>query len=132
MYEVLCCMRLYVVVWGSKNNTKWVGLPKFHKRRNFFSVLKKLSAIWSNLTLHHLSLSLSFSLAKYRICMSTYVKKIFLICFSPLFPQAEQKEDDEHFASHLQIYLSRTFTKTRKFLKIEEVEYLIHYAKFKV
>ena len=59
-------------------------------------------------------------------------EKIFLICFSPLSPQAEQKEDYEHFASHLQIYLSRTFTKAKKFLKIEEVEYLIHYAKFKM
>ena len=35
-------------------------------------------------------------------------------------------------ASHLQIYLSRTFTKAKKFLKIEEVEYLIHYVKFKM
>ena len=90
---------------------------------------------------------------------STYLKKKnFLICFSPLSPQAEQKEDDEHFANHLQMYVSRTFTKAKKsvicaeypmsskfhlskwktyfsqfidkFLKIEEVEYLIHYVKF--
>ena len=58
--------------------------------------------------------------------------KIFLICFSPLFPQAGQKEDDEHFASHMQIYLSRIFTKAKKFFKIEEVEYLSHYVKFKM
>ena len=32
----------------------------------------------------------------------------------PLSPQAEQKEDDEHFANHLQIYVSKTFTKTKK------------------
>ena len=87
-------------------------------------------------------------------------EKIFLICFSPLSPHAEQKEDDEHFANNLQIYVSRTFTKDKKsviyaeypmsskfhlskwktffsqfidkFLKIKEVEYLIHYVKFKM
>ena len=40
-------------------------------------------------------------------------EKIFLVCFSPQSPQAEQKEDDEHFANHLQMYESRTFTKTK-------------------
>ena len=92
--------------------------------------------------------------------MSTSLKKIFLICFSPLFPQAEWKEDDEHFAKHLQMYISRTFTKAKKsricaehpmssklhlskwktyfsqfiekFLKIEVAEYLILYVKFKM
>ena len=28
--------------------------------------------------------------------------------------QAELKEDDEHFANHLQMYVSKTFTKTKK------------------
>ena len=88
------------------------------------------------------------------------IKKNFLISFSPLFPQAEQKEDDEHFANHQQMYVSRTFTKAKKsvlcaeypisskfhfskwktyfsqfiddFLKIGEVEYLIHHAKFNI
>ena len=92
--------------------------------------------------------------------MNTSLKKIFLICFSPLSPQAEWKEDDEHFANHLQMYVIRTFTKAKKsgicaeypmsskfylskwktyfsqfiekFLKIEEVEYLILYVKFKM
>ena len=87
-------------------------------------------------------------------------EKIFLICFCPLSPQTEQKEDDENFANHLQIYVSRTFTKAKKsticaeypvnskfhvpkcktyfpqfinkFLKIEEVEYIIYYVKFKM
>ena len=36
------------------------------------------------------------------------------------------------FTSHLQIHLSRTFTKTKKFVKTEEVEYLIHYVQFKM
>ena len=84
----------------------------------------------------------------------------FLIWFSPLSPQAEQKQDDEQFVNDLQIYVSRTFTKAKryvlsaeypisskfhlskckiyffqfidKFLKIEEVEHLIHYDKFKM
>ena len=83
-----------------------------------------------------------------------------LFCFSPLSPQAEYKKDDEHFANHLQMYVSRTFTKAKKsvicaeypmsskfhlskwktyfsefierFLKIEEAEYLILYVKFKM
>ena len=87
--------------------------------------------------------------------MGTYLKR-----FGLLSPQAKQKDDDEHFANHLQIYVSRTFTKTErsvicaeypvsskfhlskwktyfsqfidKFLKIEKVEYLIHYVKFKM
>ena len=87
-------------------------------------------------------------------------EKIVLICFSPLSPQAEQKEDDEYFTNHLQMYVSRTFTKAKKsvicaeypmsskfhlskwktyfsqfidkYLKIQEVEYLIHYVKFKM
>ena len=87
-------------------------------------------------------------------------EKIFLVCFSPLSPQAEQKEDDEHFANHLQMYVSRTFTKAKKsvicseypmsskfhlskwktylsqfidkYLNIEEVGYLIHYVEFEM
>ena len=88
------------------------------------------------------------------------MKKIILVCFSPQSPQVEWKEDDEHFANHLQMYASRTFIRAKnsvicieypmsskfhlskwkryfsqfidKFLKIEEVEYLIHYVKFKM
>ena len=87
-------------------------------------------------------------------------QKILSDLFQPPIPQAEKKEDDEHFANHLQIYVSRTFTKAKKsalcteypmspkfhlskwktlfsqfidnFLKLEEVEYLIHYVKFKM
>ena len=44
----------------------------------------------------------------------TYLKKNFLVCFSPLSPQAEQKEDDDHIANHLQMYVSKTFTKAKK------------------
>ena len=94
-----------------------VGLFKFHKRRNLVSL--KLSAIWSNLSLHHSCLLLP----KKTFCIQFdqvenihghLFEKIFLVCFSPLSPQAEQKEDDEHFANHLQMYVSRTFTKAKK------------------
>ena len=40
--------------------------------------------------------------------------KIFLICFTPLSLHAESKEDDEYFANHLQMYVSRTFTIAKK------------------
>ena len=125
----------------------------------------KLSAIWGNLTLHRSCLLLpkktSFlQFGQVENMHGHLFEKIFLVCFSPLSPQAEQKEDDEHFANHLQMYVSRTFTKAKKsvicaeypmsskfhlskwktyfsqfidkFLKIEEVEYLIHYVKFKM
>ena len=46
--------------------------------------------------------------------MALIWKKNFLICFSPLSPQKEQKQDDEHFANHLQMYVSKTFTKAKK------------------
>ena len=86
-------------------------------------------------------------------------EKKFLVCFSPLFPQAEYREDAERFAKYFQVHVSRTFTKAKnfgtcaeypkttkiylsnwkiyfyqfidKYLKIEEMEYLIHYVKLK-
>ena len=72
--------------------------------------------------------------------MGTYLKKNFLICFFPLAPQAEQKEDDKHFADHLQIY-NRIFTKAKKirimrripielkikFIQTENIFFLIHW-----
>ena len=129
----LQCTQLY----GVLKNKGGVGFLTFHKRTNLFSLLKKLSAIWSNLTLHHPSLPLpkasSFlSFVQVENVHEHLIEKIFLVCFSLLSPQVEQNKDDEHFANHLQIYLSRTFTKAKKFLKIEEVEYLIHYVKFKM
>ena len=95
-----------------------------------------------------------------RLWYGHLLEKIFLVCFSPLSPQAEQKEDDEHFVNHLHMYVSKNFTKAKKsaicseytmsskfhlskwktyfskfidkYLTIEEVEYLIHYVKFKM
>ena len=94
-----------------------VGLFKFHKRRNLVSL--KLSAIWGYLTLHHspapsrkdLFPSVWLSIVNIH---GHLFEKIFLVCFSPLSSQVEQKEDDEHFANHLQMYVRRTFTKAQK------------------
>ena len=125
----------------------------------------KLSAIWGNLTLHRSCLLLpkktSFlQFGQVENIRGYLFEKISLFFFGPLFPQAEQKEDDEDFSNHLQMYVSLTFTKAKhsvicaeqprsskfylskqkryifqfidKCLKIEEVQYLIHYVKFKM
>ena len=140
-----------------------MGLFKFHKRRNLVSL--KLSAILGNLTLPHSCLPLPkknffFQFGQAENIHGYLFEKIFLVCFSLLSPQSEQKEDNEHFANNFQMYLSRTFAKAKKsvicseypmsskfylskwktyfsqfidkYLKIEEVEYLIHYVKFKM
>ena len=127
-----------------------------------------MSAVWLNLTLHHRSLPSPKNTFVFHSVWAScqypraliWRKKNFLIWFSLLFPQEEWKEDDEHFANHVQIYVSRTSPKAKisalcaeypmswklhlserktyfsqfidKFLKIEEVEYLIHYVKFKM
>ena len=155
------------------HSTQLYGVLKKQQRREWiiqisqkeklFQSHKKLSAIWGNLILHHPSLPLpknTFQFGQVENINGYLFEKIFLICFIPLYPQAEQKEDDEHFANHLQMYVSRTFPKPKKsvicaeypmsskfhlskwktyfsqfidkFLKIEEVEYLIHYVKFKM
>ena len=80
----------YLVVRGSKKQQRR-GLDSFnfHKRRDFFSLLKNLSAIWVNLTLHPslILLKQAFlspsSLAKKR---KLIWKKSFMICFIPLYP----------------------------------------------
>ena len=140
-----------------------MGLFKFHKRRNLVSL--KLSAIWGNLTIHHSCLPLPKKTSFLQFGQEENIhghlfEKIFLVCFSPLSPQAEKKEDDKHFANHLQMYVRRTLTKAKnsvicpeypmrskirlskwktyfyqfidKCLKIEEVEYLIHYVRLKM
>ena len=88
-----------------------------------------------------------------------FEKKTSWFVLAP-YAHRQSRKDDEHFANHPQIYVSKTFTKTKisvlcaeypvsskfylskwktyfsqfidKFLKIEEVEYLIHYVKFKM
>ena len=97
-----------------------MGLFKFHKRRNFLSLIKNHVLFGGNLTLYHPSLLISKKVFLFpsfwpsRECKWHLFEKNFLICFSPLSPQAEWKEDDEHFANHLQMYVSKTFTKTKK------------------
>ena len=131
-----------------------------------------MSAIWLNLTLHHRSLpSPKNSFIFPSVWASSqypwsliWRKKNFLIWGRVengwWGRQEEWKEDDEHFANHVQIYVSRTSPKAKisvlcaeypmswkfhlserktyfsqfidKFLKIEEVEHLLHYVKFKM
>ena len=84
-----------------------MAVLKFQKRRNCFSLLKKLGAIWGNLTLYHPSLSLP--------------KNAFL--FPSLWPNRE------YTWALLWKNLVDLFWKRKK---IEELEYLIHYVKFKM
>ena len=154
---VLSCM-------GSKNSKRGDGKSST-KGETFFSLIKFFKVLFGgNLTQHHPSFpSKKTSFLQFGQVDNIHrhlFEKAFLICFSFLSPQAEQKEDDEHFANHLQMYVSRTFTKAKKsvicaeypmsskfhlskwktyfsqfidkYLKIEEVEYLIHYVKFKM
>ena len=130
-----------------------------------FLVSLKLSAVWGNFIFHHSCLLLQkntsfLQFGQVENIQGHLFQKVFLICFRFLSPQAAQKEDDELFASHRQIYISRTFTKTKKsgicaeysisskfhlskfktyfsqfidkLLNIEEVEYLIYHVKFKM
>ena len=129
-------------------------LFKFHKRRNLVSL--KLSAIWGNLTLHHSCLLFPKKTSFLQFAQAENVHGYF---FEKIF-LAEWKEGDEHFANHLQMYVSRTFTKAKKsvicseypkssnfnlfkwktyfsqfidkYLKTDQVEYLIHYVIFKI
>ena len=108
-YSVLSCMGWDGKGWDYSNFTKG----------GTFSISLKLRAIWGNLTLHHSCLPLpkktSFlQFGQVKNMHGQLFAKIFLICFSPLSPQTEQKEDHEHFANHLQMYVSRTFTNTKK------------------
>ena len=77
------------------------------------------SHIWGNLTLHHPSLTLLKKASFLQFVQLENVhghlfEKTLLTCFSPLSPQAEQKENDEHYADHLQMYVTRIFTKAKK------------------
>ena len=105
VYKVLTCM-------GSKKQQRrgW-DYSNFTKGETSLVSLK-LSAIWNNLTLHHSCLSLPKNTSFFQfgqlenICWHS-LEKIFLVCFSPLSPHAGQKEVDEHFANHLQMYVGR-------------------------
>ena len=150
---------------GSKKQQRrgW-SYSNFTKGETFLVSLK-LGGTWGNLTLHDYCLLLpkiTFFLQFGQVdnIRGHLFEKIFLVCFSLLSLQAEKKEDDEHFANHFQMYVSRTFTKAKnsviwleypmsskfhlskwkryysqfidKYVKIDEVKYLIHYVKFKM
>ena len=88
----------------------------------------KLSAIWSNLALHHSCLPLlknTFFLQFGQVenIRGHLFEKNLSGFLSPLSPQAEYKEDDGHFANRFQIYVSSTFTKARKSVIWEEHPY---------
>ena len=102
---------------GSKKQQRrgWV-YSNFTKEETFLVSLQ-LSAIWGNFTLNHFCLplpknsSISFlQFGQIENIRGHLLEKIFLVCFSLLSPQAEWKEDDEHFANYLQMYVSRNFT----------------------
>ena len=87
----------YLVVWGSKKQQRrWWDYSNFTKGRNFLVSLK-LSAIWCNLTFHHSCLPLPKKTSFLQFGQVENIgrllfEKIFLVFFSPLSPQAEQKE----------------------------------------
>ena len=85
----------YLVVWGSKKKQPRRGwdYSNFTKGETFLVSLKP-SAIWVNLTLHHSYLSLpkktSFlQFGQVENIRGNLFEEIFLVCFSPLSPQAE-------------------------------------------
>ena len=108
----------YLVVWGSKKQQRREWYYSNFTKGETFLVSLKLSTIWGHLILHHSCLPLPdktsfFQFGQVENIRGHLFEKIFLVCFSPLSPQAEQKEDDEHFANHLQMYINRTFTKAK-------------------
>ena len=78
----------YLVIWGSKKQqSRGWDYSNFTKEEHFLVSLK-LSALWSNLTLHHsclplLKRPLSSSLAKQRIHMGTYLRNLSVLFQSP-------------------------------------------------
>ena len=104
----------------SQNRKNQVKQGEYGSIMNFFSLIKNYVLFWvisPCITLpspFQKRCSSFFHFGQVENIHGTYLKKIFLICFSFLSPQAEQKEDEEHFANHLQMYVTKTFTKTKK------------------
>ena len=103
IHKIYLLSTQHLIVRGSKKQQRrgW-DYSNFTKGETFLVSLK-LSAIWGNNSF------LQFGQADN--VRGHLFEKIFLVCFSPLSPQAEQKEDDEHFANHLQMYVRRTKAK---------------------
>ena len=171
IHKIYLLSTQHLIVRGSQNSKGGGGIIQIsQKEKLFFSPIKNYAlfgVISPCITLpcpFQKRPSSFLHFGKVENIHDAYLKKIFdflrqtLICFRPLSPQAEYKEDDEHFAKHLQIYvrpllrpkdpyyaqnthpMSSKFHLTEwksyfsqftdKFFKIEEVEYLIHYVKF--
>ena len=102
-------------LYGVLKNSKGGGeIIQISQKEKLFQ-----SHIWGNLILHHPSLPLLKKTSFLQFVQLENVhghlfEKTLLICFSPLSPQAEQKGNDEHFADHLQMYVTRAFTKAKK------------------
>ena len=109
----------YLVVWVSKKQQKRGWYYSNFTKSGAFLVSLKLSAICGNLILHHSCLpppkNTSFlQFDQVENIHGHLFEKIFLVCFSPRYLQLEKKEDNEHFAKHLQMYVSTTFTTAKK------------------
>ena len=83
------------------------GITETSKKDNFFQSHQNLSAIQviSLCTI----LPCPFQRRLFSFLQFGRAKNFF----SSLSPQAEEKEDGEHFANHLQMYVGRTFTKAK-------------------
>ena len=91
----------YLALWVSKKQQRsgW-DYSSFTKGKTFL-VSQKANCYLGNFTFYHPSLPLpkktsSFHFGHPENIHGQLFEKIFLICFSPLSQQAEQKEDDEH------------------------------------
>ena len=121
IHKIYLLSAQHLILIGSKKQQKGGGeIIQISQKKKLFQSHKKLRVIWGNLTLYDPFLPLSkktFLFPSFwpsRECTWHLFEKNFHICFSPLSPQAEQKEDDENFPNHVQMYVSKTFTKAKK------------------
>ena len=108
IHKIYLLSTQHLIVRGSKKQQRrgW-DYSNFTKGETFLVSLKQ-SAICSSLTLHYSCLTSFLQFGQVENIRGHLFEKICLVCFSPLSPQAEQKEDDEHFDNHLWMYVSRT------------------------
>ena len=95
IHKIYLLFTHHLIVRGSKKQQRrGVGLFKFHKRRNFFSLLKTTGYISPCITLpcpvqKRPSSFLHFG--QLENIHGTYLNKNFLICFSSLSPQSRKR-----------------------------------------
>ena len=112
IHKIYVLSTQHLIVRGSKNSKGGSGIIEISQKEKLFKFHKKLSAIWGNLTLYHPSMPLS---KKNFLFPSVWPSREYIWHLgSPLSPQEEQKKDDEPFANHLQMYVSKTSTKAKK------------------